>query len=317
MLYRIFLKYPNISTDSRNLTDKSIFFALKGKKFNGNKFAEKALKKCQYAVIDEEIYKKNDRYMLVDNVLNTLQRLASLHRKQLDIPIIAITGTNGKTTTKELTAKVLSKKYNVIATKGNLNNHIGVPLTLLGIDDSAELGIIEMGANHIGEIARLCRIAMPDYGLITNIGMAHLEGFGSIEVITAEKASIFLGLKAGGQFLINGDYQPLVDYCKGKGWGFTTFGTDTACDIRACDMSTSGFAGSMKIEGKVVVVAMLDGEPERFLKIDRIRDVKTVDMGASQPAYVFVDTAVSVIGMAEHLRRRPGGIEIVFRSGSM
>ena len=166
-LYSLFKKEPFISTDSRNKTAGGIFFALKGESFNGNKFAELALENgASYAIIDEQEYKKDDRYILVNNVLKTLQDLAKFHRTTLSIPVIGITGTNGKTTTKELVNAVLSKKYKTICTKGNLNNHIGVPLTLLSIPDDAEIAIIEMGANHPFEIAELCVIANPNYGII-------------------------------------------------------------------------------------------------------------------------------------------------------
>ena len=160
----------------------SLFFGLRGERFNGSLYAHDALiRGSSFAIVDDPSVVRDERYILVENSLATLQELARFHRRQLSIPMIAITGSNGKTTTKELSAKILSTQYHTQATSGNLNNHIGVPLTLLGIDDSAEMGIIEMGANHAGEIAMLCRIAMPDYGLITNIGMAHLEGFGSLE----------------------------------------------------------------------------------------------------------------------------------------
>jgi UDP-N-acetylmuramoyl-tripeptide--D-alanyl-D-alanine ligase len=191
-LYSIFQFHPNIITDSRKELKNSIFFALKGDKFNGNEFAEIATNHgCSYAIIDEKKYQKDLRFILVENVLETLQDLAKYHRSQLNIPIIGITGTNGKTTTKELIKSVLCKKYNTLATTGNLNNHIGVPLTLLSITKETEIAIIEMGANHIGEIADLCEIAQPYFGLITNIGKAHLEGFGNIEGIIKTKKALY------------------------------------------------------------------------------------------------------------------------------
>jgi len=188
-LYSIYLKHQLICIDSRNIKKNAIFFALKGDNFNGNKYAQEAIDKgCAYAVIDENKYEKNEKFVLVENVLETLQNLAHHHRKQLKIPVIGITGTNGKTTTKELIKDVLNKKYKTYATQGNLNNHIGVPLSVLSITRDIEIAIIEMGANHIGEIIALCKIAQPNHGLITNIGKAHLEGFGSFEgVITAKK----------------------------------------------------------------------------------------------------------------------------------
>ena len=191
-LYSIFKQYPKITIDSRNCPENSIFFALKGEKLDGNLFAEKALENgCKYAVVDNNEVVKNQQYILVDNVLNALQELAKYHRKVLNPKIIAITGTNGKTTTKELIASVLAKKYNIIFTEGNLNNHLGVPLTLLKLTSDTEIGVIEMGANHIGEIAALSEIAQPNFGLITNIGKAHLEGFGSFEGVIKAKSELF------------------------------------------------------------------------------------------------------------------------------
>lgn len=192
-LYSLYKKFPEVSTDTRNILPGSIFFALKGANFDGNVFAKQALESgAKYAVIDDESYWENDgRHILVENVLGTLQELAAYHRRQLNIPFIGITGTNGKTTTKELVYAVLSQEYKVFATKGNLNNHIGVPLTLLAIDESIEVAIIEMGANHVGEIAFLCRIAQPDFGLITNVGKAHLEGFGSFEGVKKAKGELY------------------------------------------------------------------------------------------------------------------------------
>jgi UDP-N-acetylmuramoyl-tripeptide--D-alanyl-D-alanine ligase len=191
-LYELFLKYPNVTTDSRSCPPDSIFFALKGENFDGNNFAENALKSgCSYAVIDNPDFAKNEKMILVDDVLPTLQQLARLHRETLETPVIAITGTNGKTTTKELTAAVLSQQYNILHTQGNMNNHIGVPLTLLKLKPEHEYAVIEMGANHAGEIKVLCEIARPDYGLITNVGRAHLEGFGSLEGVIKAKGELF------------------------------------------------------------------------------------------------------------------------------
>ncbi len=205
-LYNIYLNHRTISTDSRNIPLNSIFFALKGENFNGNPFAKSAVDKgAAFVVIDQEAYMHpgDERFILVHDVLKTLQELANFHRKQLKIPVVAITGSNGKTTTKELTTKVLSKKYKTLATKGNLNNHIGVPLTVLSIDNSIEVAIIEMGANHQGEIKMLCEIAEPTHGLITNVGMAHLEGFGGFEGVKKGKGELyqFLGLHEGVAFV--------------------------------------------------------------------------------------------------------------------
>lgn len=181
-LYNIYKEYPVISTDTRKIAPNSIFFALKGDNFNANQFAKQALESgAAYAVIDEEQYVQGDRYILVDNVLEALQQLAKFHRSGLNIPVLGITGSNGKTTSKELINAVLSQKFKTYATIGNLNNHIGVPLTLLAIDGSVDFAIIEMGANHQKEIQSLSSIADPDFGIITNVGRAHLEGFGGFE----------------------------------------------------------------------------------------------------------------------------------------
>ncbi len=206
VLYPIFLKYPLVSTDTRNIKEKSIFFALKGENFNGNSYAKEALEKgAIYAVIDEAKYKENDKFILVDDVLETLQNLARYHRKKLALPIISLTGSNGKTTTKELINAVLSQKYNTKATKGNLNNHIGVPLTLLSFTKETEVGIVELGANHPKEIAFLCTIAKPNYGLITNFGKAHLEGFGSLDGVVNAKSELYDFLKMSkGTAFVNG-----------------------------------------------------------------------------------------------------------------
>ena len=187
-----FLEHPIVTTDSRNCPEGSIFFALKGENFNGNKFAAQALEKgCAYAVVDEKEYAVDDRYICVDDTLKALQLLAYEYRNTLNIPVIGITGTNGKTTTKELVSTVLSKKYNVLYTQGNLNNHIGVPLTLLRLRKEHEIAVIEMGANHPKEIEFLTGIACPTCGIITNVGKAHLEGFGSFEKLVNTKCELY------------------------------------------------------------------------------------------------------------------------------
>lgn len=203
-IYKVYLRHPIISTDTRKIEKNSIFLALKGSNFNGNEFADKALELgAAYAIIDEVSYKKDDRFILVQDVLSTLQELAKHHRDQLTIPIIGITGSNGKTTSKELIQAVLKQKFNVFATKGNLNNHIGVPLSILSINKKTEIAVIEMGANHQQEIAFLCTIAKPGYGLITNVGKAHLEGFGGYEGVKKAKGELYAWLSenAGTLFL--------------------------------------------------------------------------------------------------------------------
>jgi len=207
-LYTVFLKHPKICTDTRKDLEDSIFFCLSGENFNGNKFASIALEKgAAFVVIDDKKYLQNDRrYIFANNSLKMLQQLASYHRKQLTIPVIGITGTNGKTTTKELITTVLSKEFNTTATQGNFNNHIGVPLTLLQINKHTEIAIIEMGANHPGEIEFLCNIALPNFGIITNIGKAHLEGFGSLEAIIKTKLALYKSVAAQkGSIFVNYD----------------------------------------------------------------------------------------------------------------
>ena len=191
-LHSLFLNSTGVSTDTRSIKSGTIFFALKGDNFNANKFAADAIELgALFSVIDEEPETENDKLIVVDNVLEALQDLAHFHRKYLDIPIIAITGSNGKTTSKELISSVLSEQFTVFATKGNFNNHIGVPLTLLEMDNSTNIGVVEMGANHIGEIRKLCEIAAPDYGYITNFGKAHLEGFGSLQGVIRGKSELY------------------------------------------------------------------------------------------------------------------------------
>jgi UDP-N-acetylmuramoyl-tripeptide--D-alanyl-D-alanine ligase len=194
-LYQNYRKTGKVSTDTRQITPGSIFFALKGEKFNANQFAEEALAKgAQLAVIDEAAFAKDNRYVVVENVLKTLQQLARYHRDQLTIPIIGLTGSNGKTTSKELLNAVLAKKFRTFATKGNLNNHIGVPLSVLSIDNTVEIAVIEMGANHVGEIADLCNIANPTHGFITNIGKAHIGTFGGFDNIIRGKSELYMHL---------------------------------------------------------------------------------------------------------------------------
>lgn len=195
-LYDIFLKANHVNTDTRSIQKNDLFFALSGPNFNGNKFAVEALKKGAYAAVIDDKDFINEHTILVEDTLETLQQLATYHRKQLNLPIIALTGSNGKTTTKELINSVLSKKYNTTATLGNLNNDIGVPLTLLSITKETEIGIVEMGANHLKEIKQLASIALPDYGYITNFGKAHLEGFGGIEGVIKGKSELYDHLRA-------------------------------------------------------------------------------------------------------------------------
>jgi len=213
-LYTIFLEHPVISTDSRKIEPGCLFFALRGESFNGNQFVAKAMAEgASFAIVDDPSAQINERCILVENVLTSLQNLARHHRRQFSIPLIAITGTNGKTTTRELCNAVLSEKYITLSTLGNLNNHIGVPLTLLRLRPDTQIAVIEMGANHPGEIDFLCNIALPAYGLITNVGKAHLEGFGSFEGVIRTKTELYRFLKSrGGQVFVNQDDPFLMEH---------------------------------------------------------------------------------------------------------
>ncbi|MDF2432719.1 MAG: UDP-N-acetylmuramoyl-tripeptide--D-alanyl-D-alanine ligase [Mucilaginibacter sp.] len=213
-IYNLFLQHPLISTDTRKIAENSLFFALKGDKFDANTFAKQAIEAgAAYAIIDNPDYRVNEKYILVDDVLTALQDLARYHRRQLAIPVIGLTGTNGKTTTKELINAVLSQHFKTQATQGNLNNHIGVPLTILTINQSHQMAVIEMGANHQKEIELLCSIAQPSHGLITNVGKAHLEGFGGVEGVKKGKGELYdyLSTKAGGTAFINSDNSTLIE----------------------------------------------------------------------------------------------------------
>ncbi|MBU2949059.1 UDP-N-acetylmuramoyl-tripeptide--D-alanyl-D-alanine ligase [Zobellia uliginosa] len=229
-LHRIFLAFPEISTDTRKIKENSIFFALKGENFNGNKYASEALKNgANYAVVDEKEYKTSEKHILVDNALTALQQLATFHRNYSNAKVIGLTGSNGKTTTKELINAVLSKKYRTIATLGNLNNHIGVPLTLLSINEDTEIAIVEMGANHQKEIEFLCSLAQPDFGYITNYGKAHIEGFGSEEGVIKGKSELYEFLIENGKHIfMNADDPIQLEKLGGyiKKYGFSTNKTE-------------------------------------------------------------------------------------------
>ena len=223
-LYKLFLKFPSIQTDTRKIKSGDLFFALKGPNFNGNQFAKQAINSgAAYAVVDEVIENANEKTILVNDVLQALQELAHYHRKQFispgekkQVPFIAITGSNGKTTSKELMHAVLSSTYKTYTTEGNLNNHIGVPLTLLKIKADAEMAIVEMGANHQKEIESYCAYTMPTHGVITNCGKAHLEGFGGVEGIRKGKGELFDYLRANnGTAFIMKDYDYLQEMCHG------------------------------------------------------------------------------------------------------
>ena len=235
-LYRIFTEHPQVTTDSRDCPKGSIFFARKGESFNGNAFAAKALEQgCSYAVIDEKEFavEGDSRYILTDDCLTTLQQLANYHRRKLGTKIIGITGTNGKTTTKELVATVLAEKYNVLYTQGNFNNHIGVPKTLLRLTAENDIAVIEMGANHPGEIKTLVNIVEPDYGIITNVGKAHLKGFGSFEGVIRTKGELYDYLREhNGKVFIHNDNEHLLKISSGL--SLIKYGTTDSDELSVC-----------------------------------------------------------------------------------
>jgi UDP-N-acetylmuramoyl-tripeptide--D-alanyl-D-alanine ligase len=232
-LYNVFLAHPAVCTDSRAIKPGSIFFALKGETFDGNTFAKQALEKgAACSVVDNPSSKEDERFLLVDDTLKALEQLAAFHRRQLKIPVLAITGSNGKTTTKELTHAVLAKKFIAYATKGNLNNHIGVPLSLLEMTEQTQIAVIEMGANHQGEISALCEIANPDFGVITNVGKAHLEGFGGFEGVKKGKGELYNHItKKNGTVFINSDNYDLLSMAENAGVNkIISYGTKTEND---------------------------------------------------------------------------------------
>ena len=232
-LYNIFRDAAGVSTDSRTLQSGQLFFALSGPNFNGNQFAKQALNKGAIAVVvDEDVSISDDRVIRVENTLRSLQTLATEHRKKLGTTIIALTGSNGKTTTKELIHSVLSTTYTSVATQGNLNNHIGVPLTLLSLQKDTEIGVVEMGANHPGEIALLANITQPNAGLVTNFGKAHLEGFGSLDGVVKAKSELFDYLKTtNGLIIANADDPKIMVQLKGQ--DPITYGTETTARVSA------------------------------------------------------------------------------------
>lgn len=273
-IYKIFQTCQYISTDSRSIRPNSIFFALKGDNFDGNRFIEDAIQKgCAAAVSSDPKFSGNDKVFVVKDTLKVLQELANLHRRTLNIPIIAITGTNGKTTTKELLSSVLAQKIRVACTGGNKNNHIGVPLTLLSMNRTVDIGIVEMGANHIGEIKALCEIAEPDYGLITNIGKAHLEGFGSIEGVKKTKGELYDYLKKKNGIIFSNIDNPILNellnnyssigygksdsaFCIGK---YSEFGLEAAVEWQVNNekgLAKSNLIGEYNFENILVAITV-------------------------------------------------------------
>ena len=239
-IYQHYQKTYKVSTDSRKIEQDAVFFALKGENFDANDFALQVAKQgtASLVVADRKDLPKHERILVVDDTLKTLQDLAAYHRQQMKATVLSITGTNGKTTTKELISAVLAKKYNIIHTIGNLNNHIGVPLTLLNIRPETEIAVVEMGANHPGEIDFLCRIADPDFGLITNIGKAHLEGFGSFEGVIKTKTELYRHIKAHGKAVFVNQGNPLL-WEQSEGQTRISYGRHCAADTpvapAACD----------------------------------------------------------------------------------
>jgi UDP-N-acetylmuramoyl-tripeptide--D-alanyl-D-alanine ligase len=259
-LYSLFEKHPYISTDTRKTIPGSIFFCLKGPSFNGNKFAAKAIENgAAYAIIDEQEYQTEEKIILVKDTLTCLQKLAKYHRNKLSIPVIGITGSNGKTTTKELLYSVLSKKFKVYATPGNLNNHIGVPLSVLEITNDIEIAIIEMGANHLGEIHDLCKISQPDFGLITNIGKAHLEGFGSYENVITAKTELYKCIESrDGMVFLNNNNNILKEHI-GTIRNFT-YGTNQNSDIHITFIVANPYVKIYWESKKIIIESKLIGK---------------------------------------------------------
>ena len=242
-IYKLFQESNLVSIDTRSIKVNDIFFAIKGPNFDGNKFALQAIKNgASYVVSDNlDISKKSDKIIYVENSIKALQKLANYHRRKLNTKIIAITGSNGKTTTKELVLNVLKSRFKTVATKGNLNNHLGVPLSLLSIEKDTEIGIIEMGANHLNEIANLCVIAEPEFGYITNFGNAHLEGFKSLEGVIKGKSELYDYLKSNKKFIFyNSDNKKQSNILNGYANTFT-YGVndDSNCNIINCSNEDS------------------------------------------------------------------------------
>ena len=252
-IYRLFQKTKGVVTDTRLSVKNCFYIALKGINFDGNNFAKEAIEKgAFYALVNKKsIVKDNDRFIYVDDTLQTLQKLANYHRSIIDTKIIAITGSNGKTTTKELLSEILSKEFKIFATKGNLNNHIGVPLSLLSINRECEYAIIELGANHLGEINHLCKIAKPDFGLITNFGYAHIEGFGSFNGVVKGKSELYNYLiEKKGRLFINLDDAIQKKWLKYR--PISTYGQTSKADFKIEKINNKGKGTTIKIENLII-----------------------------------------------------------------
>ncbi|MDO4496455.1 MAG: UDP-N-acetylmuramoyl-tripeptide--D-alanyl-D-alanine ligase [Bacteroidales bacterium] len=301
-LYAHYLEHPVVTTDSRNCPEGSLFFALKGERFDGNQFAAEVLAKgCSLAVVDDPkvIPAGDSRYFLVPDVLTALQQLAAWHRQQLrnwdrPVTVIGITGTNGKTTTKELTHAVLSRKYNVLATAGNLNNHIGVPLTLLKITHEHELAIIEMGANHPMDIAELCAIVHPDFGLITNVGKAHLLGFGSFEGVIEAKTKLYESVSADGGTVFVDSGNPYL-YPKAEAMQHISY-------------SAKEDDASSEVYGK-----MTDCSPFLHLSLN-IRDCEPIDVSTNLIGSYNLINAIAAAAVGHHFGVAPQEIQSALQS---
>jgi UDP-N-acetylmuramoyl-tripeptide--D-alanyl-D-alanine ligase len=296
-LYRLYLDHPHILTDSREARENSIFFGLKGEHYDGSLYADQALAGgCSFAVVDNPQVVDKPGIIRVENSLSTLQKLASWHRQQLDVPIIGITGSNGKTTTKELISSLLSTQYSVYSTRGNLNNHIGVPLTLLSFDKGMEIGIVEMGANHIGEIGLLCGLARPDYGLITNVGHAHLEGFGSFEGVKQAKSELYRFLEeSGGLIFCNGGDAELRNLVSELEAGVSYYG----------DSEKSLVKGEITGSDPFLNMNILLREGEVF-------EIRTGLVGSYNSTNILAAVAI-----ADHFRIRPENMETKLNGWSL
>jgi len=315
-IYELFLSHRALSTDTRLNVAGSLFFALRGETFNGNEFAREAISKgAAYAVVDEGEFAGDQRFIKVEDTLVTLQELARFHRQQIKAGIIAITGSNGKTTTKELIREILAKKYKVCATEGNLNNHIGVPLSLLRMPEDMDFGIIEMGANHIGEIDHLCHIAQPGFGIITNIGRAHLEGFGSLEGVKQAKGELYNYLSGNkGKIFINAGNDMLMQMAGGFKGDMIKYGNspDSLCSasvkevhptvsagIRWSDQTgteytcSSGLVGSYNLEN--ILAAACVGRYFDVNSEDIIKAIEEYDPGMMRSQLLETDENLIVV----------------------
>ena len=313
-LYKIFLQNPVITTDSRNCPKDSIFFALKGDTFDGNKFASKAIEsRCKYAVVDSPDVEQGNGIIKVDDTLATLQKLANLHRRTLRTKVIAITGTNGKTTTKELIASVLSRKYNVLYTQGNFNNHIGVPLTLLSMDESTELGIVEMGAKQLGDIKEICDIVHPEIGIVTAVGEQHLESFKSIENVQRTKFELVEALPENGFAVLNDDFEYVANRPveSVKAYRYAVQNTKNAAyTAKNIEYSEYGTRFTVAGEGRELELnTKLVGECNISNLMAAV--IVAMKLGVSDDKIRF---AVSKIEQVEHrlnMKRTPGGVTII------